>query len=179
MKNSKSRSDLSPDPSARNRSRNNFHRVRTSSLDERRRSRPLMLEQLEERTLLAVVAPGGLRAIPAAFTALLPSDIKQQVDDVLGAGGPADAMLYAALPGETNNVVVTSSYFDFFLQADDDPSVPILRIPPVFNRAFFDSLGAIGASITIGIGGNAEIGADGEGEILGGLAGILDIGGLI
>ena len=89
---------------------------------QRSRSRQVAgnIEALEERTLLAVVLPGGVSSVTSTLAHLLPAPILTSVNNTL-AGGNSSALLYTAFDGETNHVRISGSYLNLFLLADDDP----------------------------------------------------------
>ena len=98
---------------------------------KRRRSRRITrsIESLEDRTLLAVVLPGGVSSVASTLASFLPGSILTSVNDAL-AGGNSSALLYAAFDGEANHVRISGSYLNLFLLVDDDPHVPVVRVPP-------------------------------------------------
>ncbi len=101
-------------------------------------------ELLEDRALLAVAIPGGAAAVAAEIENLIPDQILTSVNDAL-AGGNSSALLYAAFDGESNRVRISGSYLNLFLLVDDDTQVPVVRVPPVFNKALLQSFAVTGS----------------------------------
>ena len=112
--------------------------------------------------MLAVVLPGGVSSVATTLASLLPGPILTSVNDAL-AGGNSSALLYSAFDGETNHVRISGSYLNLFLLVDDDPQVPVVRVPPVFNKAILDSF-SVGAGLGahVNLDGVIDIGVEGE-----------------
>ena len=124
--------------------------------------------------MLAVVLPGGVSSVASTLASFLPAPILTSVNDAL-AGGNSSALLYAAFDGETNHVRISGSYLNLFLLADDDPHVPVVRVPPVLNKAILDSF-TVDASLVASLGLNAVLDIGIEGEIGIGYEGTLNVG---
>ena len=119
-------------------------------------------ECLEDRRLLAVATTGGAAALPD-LGFFLPDSALSDINDVIQDATGSEALFYGALPGEVNDVKISGGYLDLVLMVDDDDQVPVLRTPPLFNRALLESFSAgVGIEAGLGLEGGLAVGINGE-----------------
>lgn len=120
----------------------------------RRRGKPvpprsLAIENLEQRQVLAILAPIP-PGISLAFSVVnlikdaLPADIRDyvpaEIDTFLSAN---PTFVYQAFPQEVNDVSVTANAFNTFLLLDEGGNnVPVLRLPPAFQDDLLEDIDA-------------------------------------
>ncbi|MCO6454252.1 MAG: hypothetical protein J5I93_02955 [Pirellulaceae bacterium] len=118
-----------------------------------RRLRGLWLEPLEDRQLLAVVAPGGV-AVPPSLEPFIPPPVLAEIGTLLTSGFTS-AAIYHAFPGESNDLTISTGMFESLIYIDDSGQVPVVRLPPVVNKAVLDAV-SVGGTAAIGFSADAD-----------------------